>query len=580
MVGRFVIAVALSAFALNLPFELGAQERPRILIPYFVPAEGVSDRFGKETAKELQEIINRNHPIYEAIPEDEIKDELDRFDMKIEELTCLQTRQLAGQINASLAVCVDYTEEPGKRYNFAAQIWDVTTGESLEITPLTVEERDYDGAARHILAEFDTYVELIRSRDICIEYQQSQQWENALRQCDNALRINPTANATRYRRARILMEMERGAEALEELRVVLEADPIHEDALQSAGYLATQLAETPEDRLEARGFYQRYLDLNPANAQIRMNIAYELARAGDPVGAMELIQVGLDLDAENVALWEQYGNFAFAGAEQADTRTDGADELSDEISGYYREAIDAYTRVYEIKGAETNVRQLRNVMAAHLQLDEVDAALALGEQATRSHASEEAIWSIYSTALAEVERFEAALGALNELETLNPDFANLALRQADLLVKLDRMDDAVQTLSRAVSAGRVDADGAGNILYNDGVLNGYRENNWRYAIGRFEAAKNITGVSGEFRGKVDFLHGVALYQLAVVQQGPNTLATAQATKPLFERVLGLMDGAAAYAAANNQSSGLSEIRAGAAQYIDIQNAIIRRGGGL
>ena len=63
-------------------------------------------------------------------------------------------------------------------------------------------------AAQHIFDSFDRYVQQTRFAAFCSEYAQSQQWDNALRNCDQALDLNPDAISTRYQRARILYEME------------------------------------------------------------------------------------------------------------------------------------------------------------------------------------------------------------------------------------------------------------------------------------------------------------------------------------------------------------------------------------
>lgn len=580
MVGKVTVTAALTVAAVGLPAALDAQDatRPRILVPYFTPAEGVSDRFGKETSKEFREIINGSHPIYDAITEDEIKDELERFDLKIEDLGCLQARQLASQIRAALTLCAEYTQDPGKNNTFTATFWDMSTSESLEISPLTVGEKEYERAAQHIISEFDVYVELKRSEGICIQYQQSGQWENALRQCDNALRLNPNSNSIRYRRARILMEMQRLEEALEELVTVIDENQLHDEALQSAGYVATMLADTQEDRLVARSYYERYLELNPASAQVRMNIAYELATAGDPVGAMDLIQAGLDIDAENLTLWEQFGNFAFAGAEQARSSSQD-DGLSPEVADYYRKAIEAYTRVYEGKGAETSVSQLRNVIAGHLQLGEPEAAVALAGRVTGSHGDEPALWSIYADGLQRLDRIDEAVAALDQVKRLDPEYPNLGLRQGQLLLGAGRLEEAVTLLTEAIEDGHAAPDAAGNVLYGDGVTNGYQKGDWDYAVARFTAAKGLEGISSGLDSQLDFLHGFCLFKAAEERQAPNTVATARATLPLFRQVIALMNGAGEYARTNNQSSQVAEVSAAATQYIDIQEAIIRRGGG-
>ena len=78
----------------------------------------------------------------------------------------------------------------------------------------------------------------MREAAICGDYFASQQWDNALRNCDQALELNENANETRYLRGRILYEMERYPDALEELDRVLAVNGFHEEALQLAGYIA------------------------------------------------------------------------------------------------------------------------------------------------------------------------------------------------------------------------------------------------------------------------------------------------------------------------------------------------------
>ena len=150
----------------------------------------------------------------------------------------------------------------------------------------------------------------MRAAVFCNDYAASQQWDNALRNCDESLLINPNALSTRFLRGRILYEMERNDEALEEFERVLAMDPFHEEALQIAGYIAT----VSGDDDAGRDYYRRYLDINPGNVTIRMRIAFELAQASDPVGAMQFIEVGLEVDPECVDLLDQYGGFACAPA--------------------------------------------------------------------------------------------------------------------------------------------------------------------------------------------------------------------------------------------------------------------------
>ncbi len=94
-------------------------------------------------------------------------------------------------------------------------------------------------------------------------------------------------------------------------------------------------------------YYQQYLMLNPANAGVRMRVAYELAQAGDPLGAMQFIEVGLEVDPENVDLLKQHGGFAFtAGAEL----NQGQEEMPPEAVDLFRKALVSYEKVYADPG--------------------------------------------------------------------------------------------------------------------------------------------------------------------------------------------------------------------------------------
>ena len=108
MLGRLKLtfALAIGAIAIAPVAELAAQDggRFRVIIPYFEPLEDADDGFGKDVSKELRKLLE-DFPTHVAMEERDIKDEAKRFDMKIEDLNCLYTRQLASQINIPVAIC-------------------------------------------------------------------------------------------------------------------------------------------------------------------------------------------------------------------------------------------------------------------------------------------------------------------------------------------------------------------------------------------------------------------------------------------------------------------------------------------
>ncbi len=578
MVRRMKFVFTLLAAGLVLaPVASQAQEmgRFRVLIPDFEPVEGANNDFGKDAAKELRELIN-TLPTHQSIEKKEIEQNLKRFKMKMDELDCIRTRQLASQIDAQVALCASYTEVSKDQFVVNASFWDIAGGEEFQIEQTDGMRKQEEVAAQVMFDQFDRYVQQIRFAQFCGEYAQSQQWDNALRNCDQALELNPNAVGTRYQRARILYASERFPEALEELERVLELNQFHEGALQLAGYISA--AEGQDD--QAREYYGQYLELNPSNASVRMKIAYDLAQAGDPVGAMQFIQVGLDVDPDNADLWEQYGGFAFSAAlEIQQTSGVGAENgggVAPEAVEYFREAIDAYEKVFAVKGADTPVGHLRNIIAAYVQLDELESAITMAERALETHSQEDAIWSIYADALQRSDRLDDAIAALDRVKEINPSYPNVSLRQGNWLIQAGRVQDAVGVLREAVAGDGAQADVAARLIFADAYANGVQKNRYDYAVTGIAAAKQLPDLGSMMSSQLNFWHAYSLYQGAVKEQEPQTLQTAQATLPKFQEALRLFGQAGEYAA-SQPSITLEQFQNNTNTYIEIQEAIIKRG---
>jgi tetratricopeptide (TPR) repeat protein len=573
---KFVFTLLLAALVLG-PAASQAQEmgRFRVLIPNFEPIEGADKKFGEEAAKELRELIN-TLATHQSIEKKEIEQNLKRFKMKMDELDCIRTRQLASQIDAQVALCASYTEVADKQFVVNASFWDIAGGEEFQIEQAEGMRKEEQVTAQAMFDQFDRYVQQIRFAQFCGEYAQSQQWDNALRNCDQALELNPNAVGTRYQKARILYDSDRYPEALAELERVLELNQFHEDALQLAGYISA--SEGQDD--QARDYYEQYLELNPSNAAVRMRIAYDLAQAGDPVGAMQFIQVGLDVDPENADLWEQYGGFAFSAAlEIQQTSGVGAENgggVAPEAVEYFRKAIEAYEKVFAVKGAETPVGHLRNIIAAYVQLEDMENAITMAERALETHSQEDALWSIYADALQRVERLDEAIAALDRVKEINPAYPNVSLRQGNWLIQAGRVEDAVAVLREAVAGDSDQADVAARLIFADAYANGVQKNQYNYAISGISAAKQLPDLGSMMMSQLNFWHAYSLYQGGVKEQEPQTLATAQATLPKFQQALRLFAQAEEYAA-SQPSITIEQFLNNTNTYIEIQDAIIKRG---
>lgn len=578
MVRRMKLALAGIAVALAVApaTALHAQDmgRFRVLIPNFEPLEGSDKKFGENAAKELRELIN-TLATHQPIEKKEIESNLKKFKMKMDELDCIRTRQLAAQMDAQVALCASYAGA-GTEYTVNAEFWDIASGESFRVDATTAAEKQEQVAAQHIFDQFDRYVQQVRFAQFCGEYAQSQQWDNALRNCDQALALNPGAVSVRYQRARILYESERYPEALTELETVLELNPFHEDGLQLAGYISAK--EGNDD--QALSYYSQYLELNPGNAQVRMRIAYDLAQAGDPAGAMSLIQEGLDVDQENADLWEQYGGFAFAAAlkinQEAAVGAENGGGVAPEAVEYFRKAIDAYQKVFAVKGADTPVGHLRNIVAAYVQLDEMEQAISMAEQALETHPQEDAIWSIYADALQRTGKIDQAIAALDRVKEINPSYPNVSMRQGNWLLQAGRVEDAVAVLKTAVAGNSGQADMAARLIFADAYSNGVQKERYAYAITGITAAKQLPELTPAMMSQLNFWHAYALYTGGVKEQEPQTLQTAQATLPKFQEAIRLFGQAKLYAD-SQPSITLSQFLTNTQTYVEIQEAIIKRG---
>ena len=361
MIGRRpqgVFVSALFALAVLGSTALQAQQtvssRFRVLIPDFQPMNGEDDDFGKDLAEELRELID-DMLTHSAVSEDDIDDALDEFDLDMDELNCILARQLAQQNNYQVVLCARYTGSKEEWRIQNIRFVDSATGEVFDVDPVMSADKMEREAAAEIVQRFQLFVEQTRVAIFCRDYAQSQQWESALQNCDRALELNPNSNTTRYTRANVLRQTERFEESLAETQSLLERDPYHENALLLGGFLATNLNQQDV----ARGYYNRYLELDPTNASVRMNVAYDLAQEGDPLGGMLIIEEGVEIDPDNISFYEQLGNFAFAAAGRATRETAGqeGDEISPEVAELYRKAVAAYERVFLEKGAETLVSQ-------------------------------------------------------------------------------------------------------------------------------------------------------------------------------------------------------------------------------
>lgn len=572
--GTAVALAVAGALLVSSAMPLAAQEisgRFRVLIPNLEPQGQADKNFGKEVATDVRKLIDQLLT-HQSVDDREVKKALRRFKLKEEELNCIRSRQLATQINAELVMCGEYTPT-AVGYRVETRFINAKSGEEFRIPTFEVGKGEAKQAAERIQAEFGNYMEQLRYAQFCSDYLTSQQWENAVSACERAIELNPASVSSRYNRAQALWKMERLPDALDEVKKVLELNPIHEAGLQLAGYLSAQLGH--ED--DARRYYNDYLELNPGDAAVRMKIAYDLAQAGDPVGAVGLIEEGIALDSANITLYEQLGNFALSAAARIAEQAGGANGNlpPPEAIELFEKALRAYDRVYAQKGQDTDVSILRNMMAANMQLQNYNRAIEIAEQALATHRDEAQVWSLYADALQKLGQLDRALAALDSTAARDPDYANIAARKGKWLLEQGRVTQALPAFREAIRRGEQPQDVIAQLLIAHGHEKGVTPKDYAYAIRIFEMAREFAE-QPKTKEMRNFWHGYALYQSAVQQQEPQTLESARKTLPMFQEALSLFENSKNYAA-SQPSIDLARFLSAAKTYIEIQEAIIKRG---
>lgn len=542
------------------------QGRFKVLIPAFTPLDGAKDKPGKQMAEELAELINEL-PTHQPVEKKEFKDALKRFDLDEDDLNCISAVQLANQINAAVVVCGEYSPS-GDGFEVRSTFRTPGADETFDVDPFTVPEKDaHKTASQQIATAFETLAQQQRYARFCAEYAQSQQWDNAMTNCNSAIEINPEGTGSLYTRGAVYMNQEMFAEALTDFEKVLEINPMHENAMQGAGYTSAKMG----DEEAARSYYNRYLELNPSNATVRMNVAFELAKAGDPYGAMQMIEEGLELDAENVDLYEQLGGYAFAAAAANGTE----EELSPETGALYRRAIEAYSKVFEAKAGEANVAQIRNVIAAHVRLGELDQAISLAERSIGTHPEEPSLVSTYADALEKSGRRPEAIEQIRKVIAMDPGYRNGKARLGKWLLDEGNTEEAIPVLRDAVNSGDETGDRIANLLFADGYQNGIQTKQFNHADKMFQHAEDFAE-SEKMKLQVGFWQGFAAYRLGEALQDPQNLANAERSLPYFQRARTLFQQNMGYS--QYQEIDIGRLIEASGTYIEIQEAIIKRGG--
>ena len=507
LAGAVVLAGVLTALTTE---DVAAQASDRsVVVAPLVLSEGVHQNFGKDVAKRVREAMEE-FAAYEALEEGDVKDFLDQYDLKAENLSPIEWRQVAAQMQAAL-VMVGTAELTGSGEELRVNVsfFDPRTQDELPVAPFTVADRRQDREAATIIMDgLGEQVEYLQSILFCSEYLSSEQVEDALRNCDRALEMNPESDRALYLRGRTHMLNDSWGAAAEDLSKAVAADPSNTDALQSLAYVYAQLG----DRENSLKYYQEYLNFNPNDAAVRLQIAFELASASGYAEAMQILEDGLAIDPENVDMLEYYGSIALSAGQSGG-------EVTDEAA--IRKSVDAFEKVLAAKGDDVDPAMLTNVVNAYAMIEDYDAALSFADRAVEminnpapsteedegdepTATKEEMLASVHSAranVYARTEQFAEAAAALQMAMNNNPGLPNGHRRLALYKLRSGDTDGAIASFRTAVTNG-ANPDEIANALFGQGFNDHFQgQQGVPYEsinVGEIDRALGLFQVASEF----------------------------------------------------------------------------------
>ena len=570
---RFAVALSfglVAGAALTAPSPASAQDggRMRILAPALAPEGGARDDFGKKVAEEFRKEVDKlaTHAPFEGR---ELRDALKKYDVKEEDLAaqgCVKARQLAGLIQIPLVMCGSYSPAAGGM-EVKASIISPATSDMFALQPFTVSEPRE--AAAQIIAQFTNFTQAISNAGYCAQSLESQQWAQALEQCNRSLAANPTGKSALYGKGQALWKMDSLQTALATFQQLIELDPGHQEALLSAGIVATTL----EQRDVASRYFHEYLALNPGNAAVRLTIAGEAAKAGDPETALGIVEEGLSGDSVDIALFQYAGQLATAAAMKKTTESGAQDELSPEARALFEKSYTYLSKVIEEKGAEAEPTMISNMVIVLNKLDRHQETIDLARRAQSQNLDLDTnFWLAFAESLKETGDLNGAIAALESAAAKDPE-ARVYARIAVWLIQAGRVSDATAPAQQAVQRGEMDGDELARLIAGIGYNEKAKNKQHGEAIQYYEIARQFA-TGDQAKAFVNFFHGFSLLNQAIGVNEPNTVASARQSLPMFQRAKELLQAAAAY---SEQAATRQQLIQQADQYIEIQELLIKRG---
>ena len=538
-----------------------AQDRFVVFIAPLTPTAGAPGNFGRDVAKELRKRMD-DLATHQSLEDKDFKDALKRYGLKEEELAdCVKARQFAILLGVDLLVCGEYTETDGT-YHVTPKIVLTEQGSEFPLEPF--QARRHQDAAETMVQGFDHVNQTLRLATFCADRLNQENWSEALTTCQEALDANPRSTTALYGLASANDKLEQPEEAMGFLKRLLEIEPQHEDALLFAGVLASRTG----DQAAAGDYFHQYLELNPGNVDVRLQVATDAANAGNPEVALAITEEAIP-NSDDMRLKEYAGMFAINAAQQKEAAA-GANGNAIEAMQLYDKALAYFEEVFQAKPDSASTSMLRNMLAAYRKLERTEEALDFGQRAIAAHGDDAQLLSAYADVLNQAGRRDEALAMLNRVVQIDPSYAVNA-RKGSWLLASGNLNEARAALETAIANGEVEADGVARQIIGAGFQNFGNKGQHQAAIPYYEIGREFA-TTPHTRAMANFFQGYAVYQMADPIAKAQTKQSAQRTLPMFRQVVQLMQGAEAY---TEQARNRNEILNAANRQIEIAELILK-----
>jgi tetratricopeptide (TPR) repeat protein len=430
-----------------------------------------------------------------------------------------------------------------------AQLIGAKTGYTFDVPAVTATSPD--DAAQQVFTAFNNYVSQLFSSAMCQQYLGSQQWPNALENCNAALAINPRSETALMDKSRALLGMDSLDAAYATLQELIKVNPTNQDALRNAGVVAARLNKPQE----SRGYFRTYLELNPGDANVRLNLANDASKAGDPEGALSMVEDGFKADSANPNLLLFAGHWALAASQKLANDARAADKdppaRSDSLAMV---ALKYYQRLVAVQDTAADPTVVRNMMLIMLTHDQAAQAVALGGRYVAVHPKDAGLWSTYADALNANDQFSQALAALDSASANDPNHENKeGAKRGQWLAERGQLDAARVALREAVQSGSISADEAAQLVFGIGYNKYFRNNDYDRALDYFGATRDLAS-SAVTKGQANFWIGSIYFQrgrtLAQAATEAKTQAAAEKAAAQFRQAGTYFDQCAAFTARN------------------------------